>query len=395
MIIFVQEKIFFTKKMDPSLVARRRHIKKIVTPQSSMIVKLNKKYRASTGSINLLPKITLTESVSKFVGAVDEPLIYNIEFLSTWGSSEQISCAAIWFLDDSRRRIEPTLIKCEQIPDYDIYNKLTNPSLIKEFNNKDTFRYSLKELNENIVICFYFDPNCEPRYLRIWNPTFGDNTSLRMFKVSLGRENILTWEVPMGYGTEVSLVHNTPLSLKSKQTISQIFLDQKRQEVIDDHGYLPIKKSNTISLHFLKNYGDPLLFGLMGIEILNEKMQPYKFSDIENIFLENTIEFTDPATLFSKDCTTNEFSVPFIIQLSDSAKQPRLIIKMKKPSYVCCIKIFNANIPGHNDIGVKYASLTVDKNQVWIGKFNKSMLNTIWVSDKPKQEESQDSVLLS
>ncbi|EAY01331.1 hypothetical protein TVAG_407600 [Trichomonas vaginalis G3] len=322
-----------------------------------------------------------------------DQLVYNVELLETWRSKDLITCSAIWFLDEERRRISPLYVKSDQISDLNMLNNISNRELIKK-SRENLFSYPISNLESNIVISFFFDPSCEPRYCRIWNSLYDDSSSLRRFKISLGDSPIITWEVPLKYGTEVSLVHNTPLSLKTKQTLSQIFVEQQRKHPIHDSlGALPIRRVHSISFKFLRNYGDKDMFGFNGMEILDENGTPFTSHDIEEIFFENTIDFTNPTSIIQKDSITGTFSDPFLMQVSDPYQQPKMLIKLKKSKYVSGIEFYNLVIPGHNDIGIKLATVSLDNEQYWVGRFPKSSSKHIYLADSHSKEENSNSIL--
>ncbi|EAY12580.1 hypothetical protein TVAG_154310 [Trichomonas vaginalis G3] len=301
-----------------------------------------------------------------------EPIVYNVEFLQSWSSTSEISCSSVWFLDEQRFRIQPMLIKSNYPIDQDMLNKVSDNTLIKTQSiNGLKYTYGEKKY-ENLILTFYFTPFAEPRFCRVWNSPSTSASSVKRFKISLGYTEIVQGEVPQDYGTEVSLIHYRPMSLRSKLQISQVFIDYYRTPVIDKYGAVPLIKHDSIVFEFLKNYGADKMFGLNGIELFDKNLELIPPSDISEIYLEGTINFTNPLTLVNRDEKTGEFSNPFMMEVLKSDICPKIRIEFKEPKVISFVRFFNAKIAGYNNIGIKICRIKIDENNSFVIKFGKS-----------------------
>lgn len=321
----------------------------------------------------------------------DDCIIYNFEFLSTWGSSNEVSCSSIWFLDAGRRRTKPIAIKSEEISDQRLLSLLYDASLIKSDSQK-TFCYQFSKNGTcHALISFYFRPEDEPAYCRIWNTPDGNDTSLKDFKIFIGNNEIVRKEVPINFGIEVSLDNAIRLSRQMKQKISQDYLLALKPTLKDDFGTFPMMQFNRISLTFHSNHGSKSLFGINGLEIFDESHNRIKDEDISFWKVKNTISHTNLRNIFQPNEKTGSYSDPFVMEVGNLDEYPKLVLNLNYPRVIGLIRIYNAKISGYNHIGIEKCTIKLGNSLKIHKKFAKSDTVDVWLTDSMEYREKIES----
>ena len=333
--------------------------------------------------------------------------LYTVEIYSNWGNPQRMSCSAIWFLDENRLRIKP--IKIRSFPEcgQDNLMKLSDHILLKNSESDvwsvpwpvDEYKY--------YTLGFLLPANKKPYSCRIWNTVSSGDSSIREVVVQHNADTLFKGEIPMSYGADIRLIEprhefSSAAVSKSMLMINQMFMSTPKLEKLqpnDKFGLWPLTQTKRIDILFLTNHGNKEYVGLNAIDLFDENYDPIEMDQIEDVLVENSKNFTNPAGLFKAIKETTEENDMFIMSVKWEEKQtPTISIILKKPRIISQLVFWNYNYNKKLDAGINHTTVKINKKVVWIGKVRKACgvkgsvgLSTtpIWLNDIPELRKKE------
>ena len=339
----------------------------------------NKKDPKPIQSTSKLPEVKTTPMLLSMSSVVFDSVLqecdnFTVKILCNWGNPNLTTCSSIWFLDENRITIKPARVKSIPIDIKDNLSKLSDPILLKK--SKEAWSFTTKEEYQDVELTFFFPTQEMPHYLRIWNTTDGDDTSIKFIEIYHDEQMVGQGEVPMNYGVDIKLLStqtNIPLgAFRSTSTLYRSLSTIKNIQLSDIYGKWPIDYTIKLKFTFLKNYGHKELVGLNGIDIFDETYTAIEMNDIEEILVTNCIQFNNTNLLLRHNKETTDANDMFLMKV-DWKEPPTLTIVFKRPTIVSQVVFWNYNaFTVGLDAGVNHCTIHSNSKPIWTGKVRRA-----------------------
>ena len=274
------------------------------------------------------------------------------------------------FLSNTRRSINP--IKMMSVPktDENFLQKL-NGDIVKP--NEDMWRINWPpDEDDTFSIIFVFQKHQSPSFIRIWNPQENLDESIKDIEIYSGKTLIGKEEIPKGFGKDIRTRAQEGGSIKSSQSmqfIQQIFpqLAPNSMAPVDKYGCFPVFKVRKITIEVLSNYGNPNVFGLGSVGLINEKDEYVVRDDINRVVVENCSDFSDPLQLIPQNKGIPE-KCTFVAH-SNFEKHPSLTFYLENVIILKRIILINLDVgPSGFDCEVNHCKIYTNDKLEWVGK---------------------------
>ena len=332
------------------------------------------------------PPIPQIPSARSFQGLLDNQEmeevahVYVIEILSNWGNKEMLTLSAIWFLDEEKHKIEPFDIK--PIPFDPLMNvSKLNEKLLMKTTTDQLFTVHLPQESEDqkfsISFAFIFPEDQKPKFVRIWNASIADDTSVRFVKIYQRKQFLYQTEIPMNYGIDISLTNFQAEGNDGSHAFTGVHKHLNViKDVVDKFGPIPILPTKTISFTFMCSYADPDFFGLNGIDFYDDELKKIPASKIEKISIQGTDRYSSVQSLFRDGKQSYEKTDMFFGQYGPKGQLPVLNVTFTDMMILSFVVIWNYNAADIERC-VKYIKITNEEMQ-FTGFENSTRKKTIW-----------------
>ena len=341
------------------------------------------------------PPIPPIPSARSFQGLLDNEEmeevahVYVVEVLSNWGNKEMLTLSAIWFLDEEKHKIEPFDIK--PIPFDPLLNmSKLNEKILMKTTTDQLFTVQLpQEVEEkkfSISFAFIFTEDQKPKFVRIWNASIADDTSVRFVKIYQRKQFLYQSEIPMNYGVDISLTNFQSDEHEGSHAFNGVHEHLNVvKDVVDKFGPIPIIPTKTISFTFMCSYGDPDFFGLNGIDFYDDELKKIPLSKIDKISITGTDKYSSVQSLFREGKQSYEKNDMFFGQFATKGQLPVLTVTFSEMMILSFVVIWNYNAADIERC-VKYIKITNEdlhfagydtnarnKKTIWRGKLKQGL----------------------